>query len=217
MSAWTEHVAKWKDCTNCPLCQQRDQICLARGSLPADIVFIGEAPGASEDAIGQPFKGPAGKLLDQIIERAYSRVIPTTFTNLVACFPREAKERGDNEPEREEIEACHSRLVEFINIAQPKLIVCVGALATKYVNHDDNVRCVDIVHPAAIIRMPLAQQQMAVQKSIVVLRNAVEDMLNSNRSKFTKWGDNNASSQSHHHISTRKQLRQAYDDSDIPF
>lgn len=210
MSAWTDHVTRWKDCSACALCYQRDRICLARGVVPCDVLFIGEAPGASEDARGVPFDGPAGSLLDKIIGRALSPTVTYALTNLVCCFPREAKERGENEPEHNEILACRPRLIEFINIAQPKLIVCVGSLAAEYIDHHDNVPCVDIVHPAAILRMPLAQKQMAVQKTVVVLRRAVEDMLQSGRPAFTNWG-NYAS------LTPREQLRADYDAATIPF
>ncbi len=192
MSAWTEHVARWQHCTDCPLCEQRDLICLARGSIPCDVLMIGEAPGSSEDTLGRPFVGPAGHLLDDIIERATpSTPVRYAMTNLVACFPAEAKSRGDNEPTHGEILACSDRLVEFVNIAQPRLIVCVGSLAAQYVDHNDSVKCCDIVHPAAILRMPLAQKQMAVQRCVVQLRNAVDDMLQSSRC-FTQWGNDNA-------------------------
>lgn len=208
MSTWADHVSRWKDCQACPLCHQRDRICLARGVVPCDVLFIGEAPGASEDAIGQPFVGPAGRLLDQIIERSMYLTATHALTNLVCCFPREAKERGENEPEHNEILACRPRLIEFVNIAQPRLIVCVGSLAAEYINHHDSVPCVDIVHPAAILRMPLAQKQMAAQKTIVVLRRAVEDMLQSGRTQFTNWGNGHASSKSQ---TPREQLRADYD------
>ncbi len=196
MSAWTDHVERWKDCTDCPLCEQRDRIVLARGTVPCDVLFIGEAPGASEDARGIPFDGPAGTLLDQIIERAIPKGVPVAMTNLVACFPRDAKLRGDNEPERDEILACRERLVEFVNIARPRLIVCVGTLSAEYVIHHDIVQCIDIVHPAFILkRLPLAQKRMAIDKAIVVVKNAVEDMLQSKHTNFTKWGDSYASTQ----------------------
>lgn len=211
MSAWLEHVERWKDCTNCPLCQQRDRICLARGVLPADVVFVGEAPGASEDALGEPFRGPAGKLLDQIIDRALPTGTRFALTNLVACFPREAKGRGDNQPESEEIKECEPRLIEFVNIARPKLIVCVGRLVTQWIDHDDTVKCVDIDHPAFILRMPLAQKGMATQKAIVVLRCAVEDVMGRSQI-FTKWGNGN-----HADITTLKYRHNHVNESDIPF
>lgn len=232
MSAWTDHVKNWKDCIRCPLGQQRDRICLARGSVPCDVLFVGEAPGASEDAIGLPFVGPAGRLLDQIVDRAigstlikgpvgYNGVglmddpkpVTTAFTNLVACFPAEAKAEGINEPHMSEIKACRERLVEFVNTAQPRLIVCVGALASEHVDHGDTVPCVDIVHPAFILaRLPLAQKQMAVQREIVRLRCAVEKMLESPRQQFTKWGDRYANL-----TSAKDRVRADYSEAGIPF
>lgn len=187
MSAWTDHVARWKDCTKCPLAQQRDRICLGRGTVPCDVLFIGEAPGASEDALGKPFMGPAGHLLDQMIGQSLPPGVSHAMTNLVACFPRDAKLRGDNEPEHGEILDCRPRLVEFINLAQPRLIVCVGVLATAYIHGNTGPR-VSIDHPAWILRMPLAQKNMAVQRNVVVLRCAVEDMLQSDY-KFKRWAN----------------------------
>lgn len=199
MSAWTNHVARWRDCTKCPLCEQRTNIVLARGQVPCDVLFIGEAPGASEDALGLPFVGPAGKLLDsdeknrpgiiqrslpchlewdaKVVRHKWVMEIPIAFSNLVACFPAEAKASGDNEPSHREILACRPRLEEFVALAQPKLIVCVGGLATGYVALDPTRGRCDITHPAAILRMPLAQKQMAVQKVVVQLRRAVEDIV----------------------------------------
>ena len=217
MTTWTEHVSRWKDCTACSLHQQRDRICLARGTVPCDVLFVGEAPGASEDAIGQPFVGPAGKLLDQIIERSLPKLVTCALTNLVCCYPREAKAERVNEPEREEVLACRPRLVEFVNVARPGLIVCVGSLARRYVEEAEGVRSIDIVHPAAILRMPMAQKQMAVQKSIVTIQNAVEDVLQSGRPNFTEWGYLNDQR------TTRERLRADYakynttEDPDIPF
>lgn len=182
MTPWQLFVNKWKDCKLCPLYEQRSNIVLARGVIPADIMMVGEAPGASEDALGIPFCGPAGHLLDQIVQRAVPPSVTVVCCNLVCCYPAEAKAAGYNEPEYSEILACRPRLMEFIDIAQPKLIVCVGSLASDNINHDayGKVRGADviaIIHPAAILRMPLAQKQMAAQRAIVTLRTAVEDML----------------------------------------
>ena len=213
MSAWTEHVSRWKDCQRCSLCAQRDRICLARGTIPADIVFIGEAPGASEDAIGQPFVGPAGQLMDAIIASALRGPLQQTLrialTNLVACFPRTAKAEGINEPHMSEIRKCRPRLVEFVNLCQPRLIVCVGMLATQYIDHGDTVRCADIIHPAAILRMPLAQKQMATQRAVVTLRNAVEDMLESTQRPYTTWGERHAGK------TLREQLESEYNSAEL--
>jgi DNA polymerase len=192
MSAWTEHVAKWEGCTRCALARQRGLICLARGDVPCDVLFIGEAPGASENALGVPFVGPAGQLLDRVIEQALGgfslckagharangyggRSITTAYTNLVACFPEEAKGRGDNEPEVEEVLACRKRLDEFVALARPKLVVFVGNMVEQWTNVPDGAASVKIVHPASVLRQPLVQKNLAVQRAVVTLRNAVVD------------------------------------------
>ena len=204
MTTWRIHVEKWKDCKLCPLHQQRDNIVFARAGvvggpstgeqLPCPVLFIGEAPGASEDALGLPFVGPAGDLLQQIIERALPTGTAYALTNLVCCYPRDAKARGDNEPEHGEIEACRPRLTEFVSVARPKLVVFVGTLAESYgpwavapgttraggavEGHQTLRRWTSIVHPAHILaRLPLAQKHMAINKSIVVIRGAYENML----------------------------------------
>ena len=225
MTTWLEHVAQWRDCQACPLGGQRDRICLARGTLPADVLFIGEAPGVSEDALGQPFVGPAGQLLDRIIARALPAGIALAWTNLVACFPREAKAAGDNEPERGEILACRSRLIEFVNIAQPRLIVRVGKLATAYCNFDGRVPYADVMHPAWILRRPLAAQHGDMNKCVVTIRTAWAAVADLPARPWVKWGG-----EDHAQGKTRRQgIRQEYDeaehrsrierlwDDDIPF
>jgi len=205
---WALHVAQWKDCVACPLGEQRHRICLARGDIPCDVLFIGEAPGAGEDATGKPFVGPAGALLETIRERALPSDCRVAFTNLVACFPREAKTRGDNEPERGEILECKPRLIEFVNIAQPKLLVCVGSLTHHHIGHKDTIACVDIVHPAYILaRMPKVQQGFAAQKCVVQIRNAYAQVLEQNR-PYTEWGAKHAGK------SINERLKK---DDDLPF
>ncbi len=219
MSNWLKHVEEWQDCQRCPLAQQRSRVCLARGTLPADVVFIGEAPGISEDTLGLPFVGPAGLLLDKIIERALLPGMTHVMTNLVACFPREAKSRGDNEPERGEILECRPRLVEFVNIAQPRLIVFVGKLAKTYARLSVTMPSVDIYHPSFILsKMPQAQQHMEVQKSIVIIRNALEDLVQlGEKSEWQLWGASDAEVKT-----SRSGLRDIYraaeqGDDSIPF
>ena len=182
MTPWQLFVDKWKNCTLCPLHTQRSNIVLARGQIPAEVMVVGEAPGVSEDALGIPFCGPAGQLLDQIIERAIPVSVSVVYCNLVCCFPREAKDRGENEPELSEIIACRPRLQEFIAIAKPRLIVCVGVLASDHINHDargkvTGAAVTQIDHPAWILRMPLVQRQMATQRAIVVIKTAIRNVL----------------------------------------
>lgn len=179
MTPWIKHQAKWRDCRLCDLCEGRRSVVLARGRVPCDVLFVGEAPGVSEDVIGQPFVGPAGKLLDQIIYQAFAgrEELTCAWTNLVACFPKEEKSAGINEPPESAIKACAPRLREFIGLCRPRLIVCVGQLATNWVRKTQwecNNLC-DIIHPAAILRMNLAQRGLAIQRCVMVLANALED------------------------------------------
>ena len=96
LSLYKQHVQRWKSCTACKLCETRKKVVMYRGDVPCDILFIGEAPGPSEDVIGQPFIGPAGHLLDRIIDKAiqpYRKVNPNisfrkVFTNLVCFIPK---------------------------------------------------------------------------------------------------------------------------------
>ena len=179
-SPWQQFKQQWQDCCRCRYCATRKNIVLARGSVPCDVLFIGEAPGASEDAIGQPFIGPAGKLLDRLIEEALENAYgdpelrpPIAFTNLVCCIPKEGMQKI-GEPEEASIEACEDRLNAFVELCQPKLIVHVGDLAEKFGPEIENT--VQITHPAAILRAELVRQDLMCTKVIVILENAFREL-----------------------------------------
>lgn len=74
VSLYSSHVERWKDCEGCSLRDRRTRVVLYRGKIPCDVLFIGEAPGESEDVVGVPFVGPAGKLLDAMIQEAFGRL-----------------------------------------------------------------------------------------------------------------------------------------------
>lgn len=185
---YQQHVEKWRDgCGSC-ICSPLNKVVLARGTIPCDILFIGEAPGDSENAIGQPFVGPAGHLLDEIIRQAVGdgRIDPNVpsmaFTNLVGCFPREEKEAGINEPPTSAIKQCAHRLDEFVGICKPRLVVMVGKLAERWVPQcvknlyfgTTKIIVCSITHPAAILRANVAQRGLAIQRCVVTISNAVE-------------------------------------------
>lgn len=179
MTPYERHRKIWNKCKRCELHRQRRNVCLARGSVPCDVLFIGEAPGVSEDVLGRPFVGPAGKLTDRIIEEALGEShLRCALTNLVACFPREAKEEGNNEPPEVAIEACARRLKAFVGLCKPKLIVYVGKLAAKHgkLSVDTDCPFVEIIHPAAILRMDVSQQGLAFQRAVVTIADAVEEL-----------------------------------------
>ena len=184
-SLYQQHVRRWRNCRLCSLCEGRQRVVLARGKIRCDILLVGEGPGQSEDILGAPFVGPAGKLLDHIIKQSTPPSIHWAMTNLVACIPRD--ESGDKtaEPEPEAIDACRPRLEEFIRIADPRLIICVGKLAEEYLKQGyrhsiklprRDLPLVAIIHPAAILRASIAQKGLAVQRAIVTVRNAVESL-----------------------------------------
>jgi len=144
------------------------------------VLFCGEAPGVSEDVIGRPFIGPAGKLLDRIIDQAFGEVQPTyCLTNLVCCFPREAKREGTNEPPKKAIEACRPRLLELIQMCNPRLIVAAGDLARKHLMAGGMLKgrafC-SITHPSAILRADITQQGLMAQRAIVTIADAADEL-----------------------------------------
>jgi DNA polymerase len=182
LTAWEAHVQKWRNCTRCLLHTHRQLVVLAKGRLPCDVLFIGEAPGESENILGRPFAGPAGKLLDRIIDRSLEGLpwVPRlAYTNVVACFPAEAKKSGDHRPPAAAIKACSDRLKEFLWIARPRLIVLVGDTARKHVcgvQDDENLPMTEIIHPAAILRAPQVQQEMMAKRASVILQSAVDGL-----------------------------------------
>jgi DNA polymerase len=136
-------------------------------------LFIGEAPGPSEDLIGQPFVGPAGKLLDRLIEIGLDGQVDYCMTNLVCCIPIEEGSKKFDEPPKESIFACKQRLTEFIQLVKPKAIVCVGKLAKKYAPSISSVDYYEIIHPAAILRMDASQQPLAGKRCIATLEEVI--------------------------------------------
>lgn len=169
------HRKKWGSCKECDLCHTRKSVVLARGKIPADIIMIGEAPGASEDVLGSPFTGPAGALLDRIIAKAIPDTYRVAFTNLVACIP--LGEDGDKtaEPPKESIQKCRKRLLEFVILCQPRLVVHVGKLAEKHANIE-GIESVLIAHPASILRASVVSRDLMIQNCIITLRDVVEEM-----------------------------------------
>lgn len=186
VSKYSLLVEEWQDCQRCELASGRQRVIMARGKLPCQVLFIGEAPGESEDVLGKPFMGPAGQLLDKIIERGLLGEYSYCLTNLVACIPRDPEQGGKAaEPPDEAVQSCSPRLVSIVELAQPRLIVTVGNMARdwldpKFRGHIKlplEVPVVDIVHPAWILRQNLSQRGLSVQRCVITLRQAVEEYL----------------------------------------
>lgn len=155
LNQWQRHKADWKTCKRCSLCESRTHVVLLRGCIPADVLFIGEAPGEGEDLRGLPFIGPAGRKLDQVIEIAQRHVeFRYAITNVVGCFPHSVGDAGEvtiQKPTREQLAACAPRVREVIDMVQPKLLAVLGKIAKSAVP-EVPFRTVHLIHPAAIIR-----------------------------------------------------------------
>lgn len=160
------HINKWNGCKLCPLgCQpELANYVFYRGHVPAEVVFIGEAPGSSENGTGFPFANPsaAGGVFDTILEGILQQFPKLTWsvTNSVLCFPvnRNPQKKGDfRTPTNEEIKACSPRLMEFLRLCEPRLIVVMGQVAEKAINmitmgfgvyEKSNPRIIKIPHPS---------------------------------------------------------------------
>jgi uracil-DNA glycosylase family 4 len=115
------------DCTRCRLAKQgRKQIVFGVGNPRADLMFIGEAPGADEDIKGEPFVGRAGQLLNNMIKAMGLSREEIYIANIIKCRPP-----GNRTPERDECETCSPFLMRQIEAIKPKAIVALGAVAAK--------------------------------------------------------------------------------------
>jgi uracil-DNA glycosylase len=115
------------DCTRCKLHKQgRKQIVFGVGNPRSDLMFVGEGPGADEDAQGEPFVGRAGQLLNNMIKAMGLQREEVYIANVVKCRPP-----GNRTPERDECETCSPFLMRQIAVIKPKVIVALGAVAAK--------------------------------------------------------------------------------------
>jgi DNA polymerase len=114
------------DCTRCKLHQGRNKIVFGVGNPHAELMFVGEGPGADEDAQGEPFVGRAGQLLNNMIKAMGLRREDIYIANIVKCRPP-----GNRQPERDECETCSPFLMRQIAAIKPKVMVALGATAAK--------------------------------------------------------------------------------------
>ena len=146
-------------CTNCDLCKTRNNSVPGKGNPSADIVFIGEAPGRSEDKAGEPFVGAAGKKLSLALEDAGITRDSVYITNVVKCRP--PNNRVPNEKEKE---SCQEYLKTELEIIKPKIVCIMGNTAYKSlldgegitknrgkIIEKDGIKYFITIHPAATI------------------------------------------------------------------
>lgn len=132
MLEWNELKQICMDCTKCGLCETRNNVVFGVGFENADVMFIGEGPGEQEDLQGEPFVGPAGKLLDDMMAIIDLDRRNSYIANIVKCRPPK-----NRDPLETEQEACVGYLRNQVALIKPKIIVCLGRIAAMKVIRPD--------------------------------------------------------------------------------
>ncbi len=171
------------NCTRCPLHEGRTKIVHSTGNRQADLMFVGEAPGADEDAQGEPFVGRAGQLLNKIIEAIQLKREDVFIGNINRCRPP-----GNRQPTMEEAATCKSFLLREIAIVRPKVIVVMGNTAcqnllgtkvgiTKIRGEFQDyfgVKVMPTFHPAYLLRDPRKKRE--VWEDMKKVRDFLKDL-----------------------------------------
>ena len=132
MLDWTELNRVCMECTKCGLCETRNHVVFGVGPQDADVMFIGEGPGEQEDLQGEPFVGPAGKLLDDMMSIIDLDRNNAYIANIVKCRPPR-----NRDPLETEQDACIGYLRNQVALIKPKIIVCLGRIsATRLIRPD---------------------------------------------------------------------------------
>ena len=163
MGAWEELREKCLNCQACGLRRTCTQVVFGVGDPNAEVLFIGEAPGANEDQQGEPFVGRAGKLLDDMLAMIGLSRKNIYITNSVKCRPPE-----NRDPLGEEKDACRGYLRQQVRLMKPKIIVCLGRISAMELIRPDfkigrehgqffdrsGTLMMALYHPAALLRDP---------------------------------------------------------------
>ena len=161
MLDWQNLEAQCLKCRGCGLCDTRTNVVFGVGPKNADVMFIGEGPGEQEDLKGEPFVGPAGKLLDDMMSIIDLSRENSYIANIVKCRPP-----GNRDPKEEEQNACIDYLRNQVSLIQPKIIVCLGRIAAMKIIRPDfritrehgtwiqrnGIWMTAIYHPSALLR-----------------------------------------------------------------
>lgn len=142
------------NCKKCRLSTTRVNVVTGRGNKNAHLLFIGEAPGKSDDVLGQAFIGESGKLLDGLLVRARIPLDVCYFTNTVFCRPCDSLGGDNREPKEDEVFMCLDNVLKTINcLTQIRGVVFAGKIAKKwYAARLKGIPQVSIMHPAALLR-----------------------------------------------------------------
>ena len=177
---WEELENKCRGCTACPLSATRTNVVFGCGDRNADLMFIGEAPGESEDLSGTPFVGRAGKLFDKYLEAVGIPRDSVYIANMLKCRPPK-----NRDPLPAESEACMPWLREQFRLLHPKIVVCLGRVAAQRMIRQDfsvtrehgqiiekgGILFMGTFHPAALLRQP--QNKPEAFADFTVLRDTI--------------------------------------------
>ncbi|MDR0580481.1 MAG: uracil-DNA glycosylase [Campylobacteraceae bacterium] len=157
-------------CHLCQLCKGRKNVVFGEGNIKAKLMFVGEGPGANEDACGKPFVGQAGQLLTKIIENVLSLTRNDVYiANVVKCRPPQ-----NRTPTYEEATICRPYLLRQIEIINPAVIVALGGTGFRYLTDDEtpisrvrgeiiqykNSKLIPTFHPSFLLRTPSAKKDV---------------------------------------------------------
>ena len=126
MMNWEALEKTCRNCTRCGLCETRTNVVFGVGNKQADVLFVGEGPGEQEDLQGEPFVGPAGKLLDDMMSIIDLDRTGCYIANIVKCRPPH-----NRDPLETEQDACIEYLRNQVALMKPKIIICLGRIAAK--------------------------------------------------------------------------------------
>jgi uracil-DNA glycosylase len=179
--SFAELAAEASTCTKCPLAEGRTQVVFGVGNEHADLVFVGEGPGAEEDKQGIPFVGRAGQLLTKLIEGMGLRRDDVYICNVVKCRPP-----GNRDPLPPEIDACRPYLEAQLDFIAPRVVVTLGNFATRLLldtkegitklrgrevpYRDGTAVLIPTLHPAAVLRTGGAALAQARADFVLVKR-----------------------------------------------
>lgn len=177
VSAMEEVRAALGDCRRCVLHGTRRRVVFGEGNPAADLVFVGEAPGADEDAQGRPFVGRAGQLLTKIIEAMGMKREEVYICNILKCRPP-----GNRNPEPDEIAACEPFLIRQLEAIRPRVICALGTFAAHALLKSEapisvlrgrfhsyqGIPLMPTYHPAYLLRNPGAKKQVWADVQVIM-------------------------------------------------
>ena len=179
-------AAEVAQCTRCSLHKERTQTVFGVGDLSASLLIIGEAPGAEEDRVGEPFVGRAGKLLNSMLRAIGLSREQVYIANILKCRPP-----GNRDPLPEEVAHCVSYLARQVEMIKPSIILAVGRIAAqnllqnsvpigkmrgqRYTYGDQGIPVIVTYHPAYLLRSP--REKRKSWQDLILVKEVLEEAM----------------------------------------